>query len=272
MNDQITKEQLRYFTREGYVRLGQVASNTELDQLCERIDDIMLGIANVNYDKMMMQLDSSNGLGTAPGPQSYGFKGATLGYRKIQDLENDDLFLQYLKKPLFKSICKEIYGLQTRIACFRAMFMNKPAGDGTHLVWHQDRWTNLDRDPKVTIWTALDQATVANGCVHIVPKSHQRLINDEHGSGFLTADQIEEMLNKSKPQALELQAGEVVLLHNWLLHSSDTNNTDLPRRAFSVCYIDAATRAQNGHVFPVVFEVDKPNVKSDICGNELESV
>ncbi|MEC7227046.1 MAG: phytanoyl-CoA dioxygenase family protein, partial [Candidatus Latescibacterota bacterium] len=55
------------------------------------------------------------------------------------------------------------------------------------------------------------------------------------------------------PVPLELAAGEVVLLHNWLLHSSDVNRTAGARRAFSVCYMDAQTVAHNGHNYPVVF-------------------
>ena len=39
----------------------------------------------------------------------------------------------------------------------------------------------------------------------------------------------------------ELARGEVLLLHNWTLHRSETNTTDQPRRGFSVCYIDSAT-------------------------------
>ncbi len=48
---------------------------------------------------------------------------------------------------------------------------------------------------------------------------------------------------------LELAAGEVALLHNWILHGSDVNRTDIPRRAFSVCYMDARTNASNGEEF-----------------------
>ncbi len=44
---------------------------------------------------------------------------------------------------------------------------------------------------------------------------------------------------------VELEAGEVVLLHNYLLHASDVNRSAQSRRAFSVCYMEAAT-LQNG--------------------------
>ena len=54
---------------------------------------------------------------------------------------------------------------------------------------------------------------------------------------------------------LEAPAGTAILLHNWLLHRSGINTIDRPRRAFSVCYMDAATRhARNPeHRFPIVF-------------------
>jgi ectoine hydroxylase-related dioxygenase (phytanoyl-CoA dioxygenase family) len=52
---------------------------------------------------------------------------------------------------------------------------------------------------------------------------------------------------------LELAAGEVVLFHNWLLHSSDINRSGIPRRAFSVCYMDAETIVSNENTYPVVF-------------------
>ena len=32
---------------------------------------------------------------------------------------------------------------------------------------------HLDKDPKVTIYTALDDATIENGCVQFIPGSHK---------------------------------------------------------------------------------------------------
>ena len=248
----ITPAQWEFFDREGYVRLGQVASDSQLAAMQQRIDDIMLGTAPVDYSQMAMQLDREPGTGK-PGPQSRGHKGATLAYRKIQQLEFDPVFLEYMKSPIFEEICQRTYGVGAPVNCFRAMFMNKPAYEGTYLVWHQDRWTNLDRDPQITIYTALDPATVDNGCVHIIPRSHQTLINSSHGSGFLTDEQIEEVAMKAEHLPLELSAGEVALLHNWTLHSSSTNQTEIPRRAFSICYMDGETQVKGGGTYTRIF-------------------
>jgi ectoine hydroxylase-related dioxygenase (phytanoyl-CoA dioxygenase family) len=132
--------------------------------------------------------------------------------------------------------------------------MNKPARKGTFLPWHQDRWTHLDRDPRITLWTALDPATKANGCVQIIPASHRMgIINKQDGSGFLTPAQAAEHCPAEKAVYLELKAGKCALLHNWLLHASDVNQTDIPRRAFSDYYMDAATRSSKNETFTRVF-------------------
>ena len=256
MDSLISDEQWWQYYQDGYLKLGKMLTDEELSGLQQRIDEIMLGQASIDYDRLLMQLDSDSGAYGDMPAMTKGFKGPTLNYRKIQDLEHDPLFLAYMQHPLFKDICARAYGSHASIACFRAMFMNKPAGKGTVLPWHQDAGDSfgLDRDPLVTVWTALDPATIANGCVKVIPGSHRPgLLTDV---GFIVPPEQEaEICNPEKIVHLELEPGEAVLLHNWLLHSSDVNKTDMPRRAFSVCYIDARSRPKANDSCPwsVVF-------------------
>jgi len=250
----ITDTQWKEFQELGYLKLGRL-EEAQLRKLQNRINEIMLGNARIDYDKLLMQLDSTTGDYQDAGKQTLGFKGATLDYRKIQELEHDEEFRGYSVDPVFRDICARAYGGETPVALFRAMFMNKPAHRGTFLPWHQDRWTALDRDPQITVWTALDPATQENGCVQVIPKSHQHgLINPTHGSGFLTKAQTAAICTPDRIVYVELEPGEVVLLHNYLLHASDVNRSAQSRRAFSVCYMEAAT-LENGTIgkFPVVF-------------------
>lgn len=254
MLQSLTETQWRNYEEQGWLKLGRVDADVLRDMQTE-IDEIMLGRAQVDYDRMLMQLDSTTGEYADAGAQTKGFKGATLDYRKIQDLEYSPAFLRYLQAPLFADICRRSYGPEARVSVFRAMFMNKPANKGTFLPWHQDRWTVFDRDPKVTIWTALDPATKENGCVQIIPGSHRHgLINPTHDSGFLSKAQSAAICTPDRIVYVELEPGEIVLLHNYLLHASDKNHSSQSRRAFSVCYMEAET-LENGSPsnYPVVF-------------------
>jgi phytanoyl-CoA hydroxylase len=131
MGKLISDAQWKQYDEQGYIKLGKLLNDHDLNALCQRIDDIMLGKASLDYNKILMQLDSETGQYGDAGEQSKGHKGSTLGYRKIQDLELDPLFLEYMERPIFKEICDRIYGPTTPLAAFRAMFMNKPARKGT---------------------------------------------------------------------------------------------------------------------------------------------
>ena len=247
----LTSEQWASYEENGFVRLGRVMTAAELEALRTRIDDIMLG--RVRYDRMFFQLDSASGEYSDLSFEAPGYRGPTLDYRKIQDLEQDALFLQYMQHPRFREISRRLIGEE--ISVYRAMFMNKPAGKGTVLPYHQDggsQW-KLDRERFVTVWTALDPATVPNGCMQVIPGSHKLGLLSEHGH-TITPEQEARYCREEDSAFLEVEAGEAILLHNYLLHRSGVNRTDIPRRAFSVVYMDAATRSlSDGRDFPVVF-------------------
>src|SRR5450432_2813316 len=116
MSSLISDTDWKFYQDNGYLRLGKVLSDAELDALRRRIDDIMLGRAELDYNRLLMQLDSDSGKYEDAGEQSRGHKGASLSYRKIQDLEFDPLFLAFVQKPIFREISERAYGRSTPIA------------------------------------------------------------------------------------------------------------------------------------------------------------
>ena len=136
----------REYDRLGYLRLGVVLNGAELTSLQQRMDEIMLG--QVHTPRCSFSSTPAARTRTCPMPFSAHIE-ATLAYRKVQGLESDPLFLDVIRRPLFREICGRHYGNHASISIFRAMMMNKPAGKGTYLPWHQDAgdvW-KLDRDP-----------------------------------------------------------------------------------------------------------------------------
>src|ERR1700744_6342629 len=100
----LTDQQWNEYEEQGWLKLGRL-DLPQLQKLQERINAIMLGKADVDYDRLLMQRDSATGAYEDAGAQTLGFKGATLDYRKIQELEYDSAFRDYLVDPVFEDIC-----------------------------------------------------------------------------------------------------------------------------------------------------------------------
>ena len=116
----------------------------------------------------------------------------------------------------------------------------KPAKHGGVVAWHQDYsyWTRTIAMQHLTCWTGLDDATIENGCLHYVPKSHKwglldapSLAGDMDGlMKYLTEEQKKEF----KPVAIELKKGYGSFHHPLLVHGSYENNSEMSRRAFVI--------------------------------------
>jgi hypothetical protein len=57
VSDRLSGEQAKFFWEEGYLHLGRVLDEDQLRALQQRIDAVMMGTADLDYDRTMMQLD-----------------------------------------------------------------------------------------------------------------------------------------------------------------------------------------------------------------------
>ena len=264
----LTEAQWNDYSRDGYLYLGEVLTDSEVKVLCQRADDLALGrIVNAN---VQMQLDTGGIYDDLPDAVA-AFDRGTTAYRKIQGLEADEHFVALLRHPVFCEVCVRVYGAHSPVSIFRAMVMNKPAEQGTVLPWHQDGgavWA-LDRDPLVTTWVALDRASTTNGCVEIIPGSHRLGLLSTYGSTVTEEDVARHCPAESIVQ-LEVEAGHAVLLHNWMLHRSGVNPSATPRRAFTACYMDGRTLNTFGSPFPMVWG-ERPSHDDSFVGQLAES-
>jgi ectoine hydroxylase-related dioxygenase (phytanoyl-CoA dioxygenase family) len=213
-------------------------SEEGLVSLRQRADDLMTGRAP--DPGLFFQLDTDTG--------SYrdlifgcGYQGPSLNYRKIEKLEKDELFLEWLRNRVFQRIADALLG--PRSVIYRAVLMNKASTGGTVLPWHQDGglFWGLDRDPKLQIWTALDDTPVEAGAVEVVAGSHLAGLATPLG-GVIPDPIVRARGAEQASVPLAARAGEVLLLHNYVWHRSLVNRSGHPRRAFSVCYMSADTR------------------------------
>jgi len=122
-----------HYHEHGWARVGVLAHDHELAGLRARVDDLMLG--RVVYPGMFFQLDTTSG-DYDDLTYGQGYEGPSENYRKIEKLEMDPLFWQWITHPSFVSLAQRAYG--PRVAMYRAVVFNKAKTGGTYLPWHQD--------------------------------------------------------------------------------------------------------------------------------------
>jgi hypothetical protein len=140
--------------------------------------------------------------------------------------------------PKFPALLKPLIGTTLKQYINQINF-KMPGGD-IDFPWHQDiRPTPAFRDQVntyVQTIVVVDEATVANGCLYVVPESHTlgNLKVKRYADG-----QVEGQVDVTQAVPLAGLPGDVVMFTSYTVHGSKPNTTDRPRRS----YINGFVRA-----------------------------
>ena len=118
----------------------------------------------------------------------------------------------------------------------------KLPGSHTEVGYHQDfAYTPHSNDDVVTALLMLDDMTLENGCLQVVPGSHRgpvhSLFDGERFTGFIAPAIVQEL--KAAEVPVTGKAGSACLMHTRLAHGSDANRSDRPRGLY-ICVYSAA--------------------------------
>ena len=151
-------------------------------------------------------------------------------------------FREVAAHPRFLDVVEQFLG--PNIVLFGSTIIAKPGGDGKPVAWHQDTpYWPLQPMRAITLWLAVDDSTVENGCMRVIPGSHRRgHIAHEHvdrRTYVLSLGVREGEIDEAAAVALQLRAGECSLHDPGILHGSKPN-TSPKRRCGYVLHYTAA--------------------------------
>ncbi len=132
----------------------------------------------------------------------------------------------YLRHPVIADTLQRLVG--PNVKCMQSMLFVKASGKPGQ-AWHQDEFFIPTRDCSLTAaWIALDDATQENGCLWVIPGSHQdRLIwpQREHDDRRFdcTGEAFRFPYSDADSIPVEVAAGSIVFFHGYLLHRSFPN-------------------------------------------------
>lgn len=164
--------------------------------------------------------------------------------------EADYMFLAHIYQPL---ICKMISQLMDHpvVRVWHDQVQYKPPRVGGPTDWHQDHpyWPVIQPPDLISAWTALDDATVENGCMRMVAGSHRwgpydgGTIGTDPKTFEPTPDPDfipEEVELEIVP--CEVKKGQVMFHHCLTWHGSPPNPSERGRPAVAVHYMPGYTR------------------------------
>jgi phytanoyl-CoA hydroxylase len=234
MATMLTEEQIQSFRERGFLKYGRIMDDAEADALRERMFAVIEGKA----------------AGQAEAVRNLTGKQDNVVVQIVNIWEADDLFHRHLYNPRICRLVTELIGTDT-LRVWHDQVQYKPPRVGGSTDWHQDHpyWPVIQPADLVSAWVALDDATVENGCMRMVPHSHRW---GPHKGGTIGTDpaSFDPLPDRSQlpPDAeieivpCEVKKGEVMFHHCLTWHGSPPNHSDRGRPAIAVHYMPGYTR------------------------------
>jgi ectoine hydroxylase-related dioxygenase (phytanoyl-CoA dioxygenase family) len=201
----LTRAEVDFFTANGYLGPFRAVSEADMATIRAQIDQDVLAT-------------------DGPNPRSR-VGSRHMDRRVIYDLATHPAIIERMAS---------IYGPDL-IMWATNLWLKNPGG--AEIPWHQDiNFWPLEPPVNISAWIAIDNVTVENSCVQIIPGSHRRPIPHIQADDEMAFGEMADPAYYDVNQALdmELRPGEFFLFTERLLHRSSKNVSDKRRLGMSM--------------------------------------
>ena len=254
MNYALTSDQIRSYQKNGFIVIQDFLSPDEL----ENWRSVVMAAVNERGGLKM----PGKGLKTG---EDDGINDDTEYFGKVFDQlinlwQTNDGVKKLMLDPRIGQMAAQLAGVQgIRIWHDQALF-KRPWANPT--AWHLDTpfWSFTDRQA-LSIWVALDDATLENGCLYFIPGSFHttRFDNSGIGKNMDGIFSVYPQLAKVSSVAAPMKAGSCSFHNGLTIHGAGANMSSGHRRAMTCAYMP------DGNVFN-----GQPNVLPDAYVQQLK--
>ena len=115
-----------------------------------------------------------------------------------------------------------------------SVFRIKEPGSSTHYGWHQDSARIVVEPAPAIVYVAISDATVENGCLAVIPRSHDHVrafdLVENPGQAHRRVARVR-AVDPRDAVYMDLRAGEVAVFSANVIHGSAANRSHAPRFA-----------------------------------------
>ena len=235
----LTSDQLEFWNDNGYLAIEGVLSSDEIEEFRRALDRLTAKAGKLTESTDRFKL------------QAFGDGGGSLIQQIAEPHELAPEWMALSRDDRILDVIEELLG--GNILLYYSMLMMKPARQGFRAPWHQDfAFFVHDRAALVAVQLYLDNSTLENGCIHVVPGSHKLgLLNHFRADGtFTEIVEGDTTALDAQQVGVPIEAGGMVLWHALTLHSSPPNRSEHARRAIVFEYKDPSARLLGGSFSP----------------------
>ena len=162
----------------------------------------------------------------------------TPGLRRVQSPEEvSDVYAGVMREAATVDMVADLIGPNLRF--HHGKVNSKLPGTATQVKFHQDfPFQPMSNDDIITCLLFLDDVTLENGPLEVVPGSHRGPLYSHWHSGRFTGAVADDVAAAVAQKAVPCtgKAGSVCLMHSSLLHGSAPNLSDGPRTLYITTY------------------------------------
>ena len=208
VNSPLSPDQIEEYRRDGVTLLPSLLDASTLGRLHETIDSIVAGAVE-SGDTSILELEPEE------------VDGKAVARRIYDPCERHQVFRELCGDTRILDAVECLIGPD--ISLHHSKLNMKPSRVGSAVEWHQDlAYFPHTNDDLVTALVYLDDASIENGCLQVIPALHHAYLDhhDETGrfSGLITDEAFTSQATPARP--LPAPAGSVILMHCLLPHSS----------------------------------------------------
>lgn len=233
----LTDEQIAFYRENGFVVLADFLSPRELEVWRTVIDEAV----------------AQRGQAKLPWTDK-----GRVGAREAVFLQRINLWMdnpkvrQLILDPRIGKLAADLEGVNGIRVWHDQILAKMPWADAT--AWHQDnpKWS-FTSEHAISIWVALDDVTLQNGCLFFLPGTHRKRLNDDFPTGGSMGALFEanpELIGL-EPAFAPMSAGSCSFHNGLILHSANANMTPYWRRAMTCAFMpDGCTFNGTQNVLP----------------------
>jgi len=238
----ITHEQKKSWNEEGFMLLKGFCSDKFCDDLNQEVIKIIHSIIK-EEDAFSHAYAGEGHLAIREMKPGKDVKSIEDEMSKLFRIHSKGIFRDFIFREDLLDILEDILG--SDIDCFLSQFIFKNPGAWGQ-PWHQDSsYFPFDREPQVGVWIATSQATLANGCLVVLPRSHLEPLHehlpDERENSNYGYTEIKDV-DFSNETPMLLDKGDVLIFHSFLMHKSYDNTSTDRRTAMVYHFAETGTK------------------------------